>query len=187
MNLEIDVQPSDQLFTSLSELQGYDCVVLANVPRSSGTDSSNISSFRDEQIEMLVRNTQQMGAGLIMLGGPNSFGAGGWANTPLEDAMPVDFQIKNAKIEAVGALVLVMHASEMAAGNHWQKVVAREAIQALGPMDFCGLLHWDDFGRETWLWGGNAGTRAGLRPAQARCWPCSTAWPRATCPSSNRR
>ena len=36
MNLEIDVQPSDQLFTSLSELQGYDCVVLSNVPRSSG-------------------------------------------------------------------------------------------------------------------------------------------------------
>ncbi|MHB8970422.1 MAG: VWA domain-containing protein [Pirellulaceae bacterium] len=157
MNLEIDVQASDQLFTSLSELQGYDCVVLANVPRSSGRDPSNVSSFRDEQIEMLVRNTQQMGAGLIMLGGPNSFGAGGWANTPLEAAMPVDFQIKNAKIEAVGALVLVMHASEMAEGNHWQKVVAREAIQTLGPMDYCGLLHWDDFGRETWLWGGNQG------------------------------
>ena len=157
MNLEIDVQPSNQLFTSLNELQGYDCVILANVPRSSGDESVNISSFRDEQIEMLVRNTQQMGAGLIMLGGPNSFGAGGWANTALEEAMPVDFQIKNAKIEAVGALVLVMHASEMAAGNHWQKVVAHEAIKTLGPMDYCGLLHWDDFGRESWLWGGTEG------------------------------
>ena len=157
MNLEIDVQGSDQLFTSLGELQGYDCVVLANVPRSSGDDSASIASFRDEQIEMLVRNTQQMGAGLIMLGGENSFGAGGWANTDLEKAMPVDFQIKNAKIEAVGALVLVMHASEMAAGNHWQKIVAQEAIKALGPMDYCGLLHWDDFARETWLWGGKQG------------------------------
>ncbi|MHB8952507.1 MAG: VWA domain-containing protein [Pirellulaceae bacterium] len=157
MNLEIDVQTSDQLFTSLAELQGYDCVVLANVPRSSGTDSSDVSSFRDEQIEMLVRNTQQMGCGLVMLGGANSFGAGGWANTPLEAAMPVDFQIKNAKIEAVGALVLIMHASEMASGNHWQKVVAREAIRALGPLDFCGVLHWNDFGRESWLWGGNQG------------------------------
>ena len=157
MNLEIDLQGSDQLFTSLAELQGYDCVVLANVPRSSGDDSTSIASFRDEQIEMLVRNTQQMGAGLIMLGGENSFGAGGWANTDLEKAMPVDFQIKNAKIEAVGALVLVMHASEMAAGNHWQKIVAQEAIKALGPMDYCGLLHWDDFARETWLWGGKQG------------------------------
>ena len=47
---------------------------------------------------MLVRNTQQMGAGLVMLGGPNSFGAGGWTDTELEKAMPVDFQIKSAKV-----------------------------------------------------------------------------------------
>lgn len=156
-NLEIDVQPSDQLFTSLNELQGYDCVILANVPRSSGEDSASVSSFRDEQISMLVRNTQQRGCGLIMLGGPNSFGAGGWANTELEEAMPVDFQIKNAKVQAVGALVLMMHASEMASGNHWQKVVAREAIKSLGPMDYCGLLHWDNFGQNSWLWGGKQG------------------------------
>ena len=42
MNLEIDLEGSDQLFTSLAELQGYDCVVLANVPRSSGEDSTSI-------------------------------------------------------------------------------------------------------------------------------------------------
>ncbi len=157
MNLEIDVQPSDQLFTSLAELQGYDCVVLANVPRSSGDSAEDVSSFRDEQIQMLVRNTEQLGAGLVMLGGPNSFGAGGWVNTELEKAMPIDFQIKNAKVQAVGALVLLMHATEMAKGNHWQKVVAREAVQSLGPMDYCGLLHWDNFGGDAWLWGGQQG------------------------------
>ncbi len=157
MNLELDVQPSNQLFTGLDELQGYDCVILANVPRASGSGTADISGFRDEQIEMLVRNTQQLGAGLVLLGGPQSFGAGGWANTPLEDAMPVDFQIKNAKIEAVGALALLMHASELPEGNHWQKVVAREAIKALGPLDYCGLLYWDDLARDTWLWGDGAG------------------------------
>ena len=47
-----------------------------------------------------------------------------------------------------------MHASELAQGNHWQKVIAREAIKALGNQDYCGLLHWGDFsGREEWLWG----------------------------------
>ena len=55
-----------------------------------------------------------------MLGGENSFGAGGWANTELEQAMPVDFQIKNAKVVPVGALAMVMHASEMPQGNYWQ-------------------------------------------------------------------
>ena len=73
---------------------------------------------------MLVRNTQQMGSGLVMLGGPNSFGAGGWTGTELEEAMPVDFQIKNKQVAPIGALAMLMHASEMADGNHWQKKIA---------------------------------------------------------------
>ena len=93
MNLELDVQPSDQLFTSLGELQAYDCVILANVPRSSGEDSNSVSSFRDEQISMLVRNTQEMGSGLIMLGGRNSFGAGGcfgWCRDPTRNPLRME-------------------------------------------------------------------------------------------------
>ena len=69
----------------------------------------------------LVSNTRQLGAGLLMIGGPEAFGAGGWTGTNLEKAMPVDFKIKNSKIQAVGALALIMHASEMAEGNYWQK------------------------------------------------------------------
>jgi uncharacterized membrane protein/Mg-chelatase subunit ChlD len=146
--LEVTVKPSDQLFTSLAELQPFDTVVLANVPRATNQDVH----FTDDQIEMLVRNTQQMGAGLVMLGGPNSFGAGGWTNTKLEEAMPVDFQIKSAKVIPRGALALLMHASEIPRGNYWQKVVAAEALKALGPRDYCGVIHWN--GREQWLWRG---------------------------------
>jgi uncharacterized membrane protein/Mg-chelatase subunit ChlD len=154
-NIEVEVMPSDRLFTSLAELQGFDCVILANVPRASGgdTDNKDATNFTDEQISMLVRNTEQFGSGLVMLGGPNSFGAGGWTNTELEKAMPVDFQIKNAKVKAVGALVMMLHASEIPAGNHWQKVIAEEALKVLGPSDYCGVIRWDNFtGRDGWLW-----------------------------------
>lgn len=151
--LEVEVMGTDQLFTSLAELQSYDAVILANVPRSSGESANAVTSFSDEQIAMLVQNTEHMGCGLVMLGGANSFGAGGWANTELEKAMPVDFTIQNARIQAVGALVMMMHASEMAQGNYWQKVIGIEALKALGPMDYCGVIHWDDrLGREDWLW-----------------------------------
>lgn len=150
-DIEVDLMSSDGLFTSLAELQAYDSVILGNVPRSSGDDAQSVASFSDQQIEMLVRNTEQMGCGLVMLGGDNSFGAGGWSNTELEKAMPVDFQIKNAKIRAVGAVAMMMHASELAEGNHWQKKVAEKAIKALGPMDYCGLIHWN--GGDQWLWG----------------------------------
>jgi len=151
-NLEVTVRPSNQLFTSLPELQQFDTVILANVPRSGGEDAAKITHFSDEQIKMLVTNTEFMGSGLVMLGGPNSFGAGGWTNTDLEKAMPVDFQIKSTQVVPKGALALIMHASEMPDGNHWQKVIAKEAVKALGPEDYCGVMHWD--GTDKWLWGG---------------------------------
>ncbi len=140
-NLEITVQPSNQLFSQLAELQGFDAVVLANVPRE---------QFTDAHIKMLVDNTQQLGAGLVMLGGPSSFGAGGWTDTEVEKAMPVDFQIKSAKVVPRGALAMLMHASEIPEGNFWQKKIAMEALKALGSRDYCGVIHWN--GQEQWLW-----------------------------------
>ncbi|MEM6470588.1 MAG: VWA domain-containing protein [Planctomycetota bacterium] len=152
-NIEVVTQTNDNLFGSLAELQAYDAVILAGVPRVSGDSSNEVVSFTDEQIKMLVRNTQQLGAGLLMIGGPEAFGAGGWTGTELEKAMPVDFQIKNAKVRAVGALALIMHASEMADGNYWQKQICKAAIDQLGPSDLAGVLHWN-FQGDAWLWGG---------------------------------
>jgi uncharacterized membrane protein len=148
--LEVVVQPSNRLFTSLADLQRYDTVILADVPRASGDDAATVASFSDDQIKMLVRNTEELGCGLIMIGGPNSFGAGGWTNTELEKAMPVDFQIKSAKVVPVGALVLNMHASEIAQANYWQKIIAEEAVKALGPRDYCGLVYFG--ASDQWLW-----------------------------------
>lgn len=150
-NIEVTVMSSNRLFASLAELQSFDSIVLANVPRSSGDDVNGVTGFSDEQVKMLVRNTEQLGSGLVMLGGPNSFGVGGWSNTEIEKAMPVDFQIDNAKIRAIGALAMIMHASEIPEGNFWQKKIAEQAINALGPMDYCGVLQFDG-GATTWLW-----------------------------------
>ncbi|MCG8448352.1 MAG: VWA domain-containing protein [Pirellulales bacterium] len=154
-DIAVTVAPSDRLFTSLAELQRYDSVILANVSRSTGEDAENVSSFSDDQISMLVRNTREMGCGLLMLGGPDTFGAGGWTNTELEKAMPVDFEIKSAKVTPVGALVLMMHAGEMPKANYWQKRIAFESIKILGSRDYCGLVQWN--GGDQWLWGRSKG------------------------------
>ena len=65
-------------------LSGFDCVILANVPADKLSDS---------QQEMIASNTREQGCGLIMVGGPDSFGAGGWQKTPVEKALPVDCEI----------------------------------------------------------------------------------------------
>jgi uncharacterized membrane protein len=151
-DIDVDVRTTAVLFSSLVELQTYDSVILAGVPRSSGEDMTQIVSITEDQIEMLVQSVQQFGMGLLMLGGPEAFGAGGWTNTKLETAMPVNFAIKNTKVEAVGALAMVMHASEMAEGNYWQKMVGKAALEALGPQDYCGVIQYDMQG-DKWLWG----------------------------------
>ena len=46
---------------------------------------------------------------------------------------------------------MLMHACELPQGNHWEKVVARQAVQGLGSMDYAGLLQWT-FNGDDWLW-----------------------------------
>jgi len=162
--IAVTVTPSDRLFTSLAELQRYDSVILANVSRSTGTDADNVSSFSDDQISMLERNTRELGCGLLMIGGPDTYGAGGWTNTELEKAMPVNFEIKNAKVTPVGALVLMMHAGEMPRGNYWQKRIAIESIKILGSRDYCGLIQWN--GSDQWLWGQSQGGLIRVGPSR---------------------
>jgi uncharacterized membrane protein len=155
-DIDVDVRDTGNLFSSLVELQSYDSVILAGAPRTSGDDTTKIVSFTDDQINMLVQSAQQFGMGLLMLGGPEAFGAGGWSNSKLEEAMPVNFAIKNSKVESVGALAMVMHASEIAEGNYWQKMIGKAALDALGPQDYCGVVQYDMAG-DKWLWGGATG------------------------------
>ncbi len=148
--IEVTVQPSNATFTSLAELQAYDAVILANVPRVGGDSASSISQFTDDQIALLVRNTQQLGAGLLMIGGPDSLGAGGWTGTELEKAMPVEFEIKNAKVNAVGALELVIDSSGSMQGEKMvlSKAAARAAVMMLGPSDSLGVVSFDSAAHE---------------------------------------
>ena len=130
----------DPLPDDLAQLQPFDAVILGNVPKD---------AFTEGQMQLLEANVHDMGAGLIMLGGENSFGAGGWMNTPVEKALPVDMQIKALKVQGKGALVQIMHATEIPEGNYWMKVVAQEAIKTLSSYDYCGMVHWA--GQEAWL------------------------------------
>jgi Mg-chelatase subunit ChlD len=118
-------------------LSNFDCVVLANVAADALTE---------EQQEAIRSNTHEQGCGLIMLGGPDGFGAGGWQNTAVEKALPVESDIKALKVQGKGGLVMIMHASEMAEGNFWQKKIAKLAMDKLSTVDEVGILHFD--------WGG---------------------------------
>jgi len=121
--------------TSLAQFQNYDVVVLSDV---SATD---LSSDQLKSIELMVRD---LGIGFVMIGGPKSFGAGGYFDTPVETALPVSMDIKQRKILPRGALVLIMHTCEMPEGNKWARDIAIASLKVLSSQDLMGTLayHW---------------------------------------------
>src|SRR5262249_39768098 len=91
----------DDLQNFLTE---FDCVILADVA------NDQVAAAHQE---VLRKNTHDLGCGLVMVGGPQGFGAGGWQDTPVEKALPVDCDIKSLMVQGRGGLVLIMHGCEM--------------------------------------------------------------------------
>lgn len=84
LNVEV-VEPS-RLLPELSALTPYKSVILANVPAT---------ALSNQQMETLDRYVRDLGGGLVVVGGPDSYGPGGYFDTPLEHALPVDMQIED--------------------------------------------------------------------------------------------
>jgi len=126
--------------STLSEIQSYDAIFLSNIAAGDlGFDTMRL-------LESAVRD---FGVGLVVIGGDQSFAAGGYRNTPLEAALPVDMELNSKKVLPSGAMVLVVHATEFPNGNQWARDIAFAALQALGPTDEMGIILWD--GSEKWL------------------------------------
>lgn len=128
--------------TSLAQLQTFDAVVLDNV---SATD---LSSEQLKSFEAMVRD---FGVGLVMVGGPDSYGAGGYFDTPVERALPVSMDLTQRKVMPQGALVLILHTCEFPDGNAWARDIALAALDVLSANDLMGALAYDWKSGESWL------------------------------------
>ena len=141
--LRVEQHDPGTMPTSLALLQNYDAVVLSDV------SSTDFSSGHMKTIEALVHD---FGVGLVMIGGPNSFGAGGYLDTPIEKALPVDMDLKQRKILPRGALVLVMHTCEMPDGNAWAREIGLAALNVLASQDLMGALGYMHTGGDSWIY-----------------------------------
>lgn len=133
----------DELPASLTELTRYDAVVLVNQPAY---------NFSELQADLLRQYVHDSGGGLVMTGGPEGFGAGGWIGSPLEDALPVRLDPPSERRMPRGALVCVLHSIEMPNGPFWGKEVARKAAERLQPLDLIGLVEFTNFGGVDWVY-----------------------------------
>jgi Ca-activated chloride channel homolog len=112
-------------------LMPYDAVIFVNVP-ADALDVAQMQAVRDA--------VRQQGVGFLMIGGANSFGPGGYNRSAIEEALPVEMDIKQRKIMPKGALAIILHTCEFADGNTWAKRITKSAIKVLGDEDEVGVL-----------------------------------------------
>ncbi|MDP7005432.1 MAG: hypothetical protein QF718_04405 [Phycisphaerales bacterium] len=139
--LQVEVISPQEIPRDSIGFSSIDAVILVDVPRW---------SLDDLQEQHLFTFVHDLGGGLIMTGGPTSFGSGGWIGSQLEQAMPIRCEPPQSRKLSRGALALIMHSCEMPEGNYWGQKMAAAAIESLSELDYIGIIEYD--------WNGGDGT-----------------------------
>ena len=131
----------DRLPKSIAECGQYDSLLLANVPAWA------MSPTQQSILQSAVHDT---GMGLVMIGGEESFGAGGYLHTPVEEALPVSMEPKQLQAIPSQTLVIVIDISGSMSLDEdgVQKVqlaanAAGAAVEMLQPSDNICVIGFD--------------------------------------------
>jgi Mg-chelatase subunit ChlD len=140
--LQVDETDPQTALLDTQDLRSYAAVVLANL---------SVSALSTERVAALQNYVQSFGGGLLVTGGDQSFGPGGYTRTPIEDLLPVQMDLRGQSRSASTAVVLVIDNSgsmgDSVSGSNKMdlaKEAALGAAQSLGPYDQIGILAFDD-------------------------------------------
>ncbi len=105
--LDVDkITPTD-LPASLAQLSNYASVVLVNI---------NAKDLSPRKMEVLQSYVRDLGGGLVAVGGPESYGMGGYFKTPLEELLPVEMQIRDQeRFPSVSMVIVIDRSGSMGA------------------------------------------------------------------------
>jgi uncharacterized membrane protein len=118
---------------SIAALSEYDAVALVNVP---------LRDLPPAGADLLPAYVRDLGHGLAMIGGDSSFGAGGYRDSPIEDALPVSMDIRPHEIEPPVAVVVVIDASGSMAAQ--EQGSSKIHLAAMGAARIAANLRDDD-------------------------------------------
>lgn len=144
--LQVDVMGPRELPLGLAPLSSYDSIVLANV---SAVD------LTEDRMDFLQAYVRDLGGGLVAIGGPNSFGVGGYFETPLEETLPVEMRIRDQqRIPQLTMLFVIDRSGSMeisSGGGVSNLELAKEAIvrsfDLLNDNDRTGVISFDVSGQ----------------------------------------
>lgn len=144
--LQVDLVGADRLPGDLAGLRPYAAVFLSDIAAYVTTR---------QQQEALKSYVRDLGRGLVMIGGDESFGVGGWFRSPVEEALPVRMDLQDKTRFPSLAMVLALDKScSMGGGQAGTKLgLAKEAAlqsaDLLSERDSLGIISFD--GASTWI------------------------------------
>jgi uncharacterized membrane protein len=122
----------DRMPRSAADLAAYQSVVLVNIPAASlGTDG----------MALLQAATRDLGTGLVVIGGTESYGPGGYAGTALETTLPVQIELPQNMQKPPVAVMLVLETTESTQGDRVLRGAADAVIDQLTPRDYVGVTN----------------------------------------------
>jgi Mg-chelatase subunit ChlD len=143
-----EISPAE-MPSDLGRLSESAVIILVNVPAF---------KLAPRQLDLLQTYVRDLGHGLVVVGGEESYGPGGYFQTPLEETLPVDMTIEDKqRLPGMTLLMVIDKSGSMADGGAPQsggprKVeLAKEAIyrslDLLVPWDRVGVIAFDNAAR----------------------------------------
>jgi len=139
--LDVDVRGPDELPAQSAGLAAYGGVVLDDVA------AADLSRPQQGALQAFV---EAGGGGLLAIGGPHSYGVGGYAGTPLETVLPVTMDVRQTMALPTVAIVLVIDTSGSMeafgtelAKEELAKEIGSSVIDLLGEHDQIGVITFD--------------------------------------------
>jgi uncharacterized membrane protein len=142
-SVELEIRSPFDGHQTLEELAGFDAIILVDI------SADTLTFQQQDELRVYVHD---IGGGLLVIGGENSYGAGGWIGSPLAQALPIKLDPPQKRELPRGALALIMHSCEMPRGNYWGKETGKAAIDSLTSKDVVGILEYSwEAGGATWV------------------------------------
>ncbi|MCA9938435.1 MAG: VWA domain-containing protein [Anaerolineales bacterium] len=105
--LLVDRATPAELPAALGELSNYASIILVDV---------NAKELSPRKMEALQTYVRDLGGGLVTVGGPSSYGMGGYFRTPLEETLPLEMQIKDQeRFPSVSMVIVIDRSGSMGA------------------------------------------------------------------------